>query len=315
LGTTGCGFEAPLESMKRALDGSRPENAGFIRPSADLAIVVLTDEDDCSVKDPAIFSLANAGPGDFRCQPLFAYTCAQPISATAAGNYTGCTPTTGSYLQDTSAYVSFLESVKDPSQLIVATIAGADGNGGMPDPSGFSITTGPITAPFTQALALLPSCSTTINGATAMGRPGLRIADFVHRFGLRGEFYSVCQSDYSQVLADIGQRLFTAMGPCIEGEIDATDSDAKNPGVQPACTVADIQNYPSANAVEVQLPACPMTAPDQPARSMLPCWWVQNDATTCPSASATPSHLLLHVERAVPLPVGTVTQVSCPHTP
>ncbi len=29
---TGCTYEAPLEAMKRALDGSHPENAGFLRP-------------------------------------------------------------------------------------------------------------------------------------------------------------------------------------------------------------------------------------------------------------------------------------------
>jgi hypothetical protein len=28
VGDTGCGFEAPLEAMKRALDGSRPETPG-----------------------------------------------------------------------------------------------------------------------------------------------------------------------------------------------------------------------------------------------------------------------------------------------
>jgi hypothetical protein len=315
LGTTGCGFEAPLESMKRALDGSRPENAGFIRPEADLAVVVLTDEDDCSVKDPAIFSLNNVGPGDFRCQPLFAYTCDQMITATGAGNYTGCKATTGSYLQDTGAYVSFLESIKDPSQLIVATIAGADSMGTMPAPTGFSIATGPITQPFTQSLALLPSCSTTINGASAIGRPGLRIADFVSRFTLRGQFYSVCQSDYSQALVDIGQRLFAAMGPCIEGDIDATDSDASNPGVQPRCTVTDIENYGQASQTEAQLPACQMTAPGQPADGARPCWWVQNDATTCPSATTTPTHLLLHVERSAPPPIDTFTKISCPHAP
>src|SRR5207249_3506706 len=34
VGTGGCGFEAQLEAMKRALDRSRPENAGFLRNGA-----------------------------------------------------------------------------------------------------------------------------------------------------------------------------------------------------------------------------------------------------------------------------------------
>ncbi len=57
IGATGCGFEAPLEAMKRSLDGSRIENTGFIRDGAFLAVVFLTDEDDASVKDSSVYSL------------------------------------------------------------------------------------------------------------------------------------------------------------------------------------------------------------------------------------------------------------------
>ncbi len=60
IGDTGCGFEAPLEAMQRALDGSRPENAGFVRADADLAVVIITDEDDCSVADNSIFRCPTA---------------------------------------------------------------------------------------------------------------------------------------------------------------------------------------------------------------------------------------------------------------
>ncbi len=38
-----------------------PANAGFLRPDADLAIVILTDEDDCSAIDPAIFERRDYG--------------------------------------------------------------------------------------------------------------------------------------------------------------------------------------------------------------------------------------------------------------
>jgi hypothetical protein len=81
LGSGGCGFEAPLEAMKRALDGSRPENAGFLRPGAFLAVVILTDEDDCSTKDSTLFTLpkAKVGNNDLRCQPVYAYYCDPPM--------------------------------------------------------------------------------------------------------------------------------------------------------------------------------------------------------------------------------------------
>jgi hypothetical protein len=59
LGDNGCGFENQLASISRALgaDGtSAPSsNAGFLRPDAQLAIIVLSNEDDCSA--PASTSL------------------------------------------------------------------------------------------------------------------------------------------------------------------------------------------------------------------------------------------------------------------
>jgi len=52
LGESGCGFEHPLAAAARALgaDGRPPpaENEGFLRPSAFLAIILVTNEDDCS---------------------------------------------------------------------------------------------------------------------------------------------------------------------------------------------------------------------------------------------------------------------------
>ena len=59
LGATGCGFEQPLEAMFRALQPGK--NPGFLRPSARLAVVILSDEDDCSAKPGgALFGDPNA---------------------------------------------------------------------------------------------------------------------------------------------------------------------------------------------------------------------------------------------------------------
>jgi hypothetical protein len=53
LGTSGPASEMPLASIKLALDErvSDGSNAGFVRDDALLAIVILTDEDDCSRED------------------------------------------------------------------------------------------------------------------------------------------------------------------------------------------------------------------------------------------------------------------------
>ena len=120
VGSAGCGFEAQLEGMKRALDGSRPENSGFLRPDADLAIIILTDEDDCSAVDSTIFTLPDVADNpDFRCQPVAAYDCDPPISPSSGGSYTNCMVKRTGYLHDPQDYVKFLATIKDPSQTFV----------------------------------------------------------------------------------------------------------------------------------------------------------------------------------------------------
>ncbi len=54
-GVNGCGYEAPLEAMLQALNPGAEWNQGakpFLRPGATLAVVIITDETDCSVRAP-----------------------------------------------------------------------------------------------------------------------------------------------------------------------------------------------------------------------------------------------------------------------
>jgi hypothetical protein len=295
VGSTGCGFEAPLEAMKRALDGRHPENAGFVRNGAWLAVVILTDEDDASVADPTLFALPGSRD-DFRAQPLYAYGCDQPISATSPGTYTGCRVRTGSYLQDPDAYVQFLASVKDPFQTFVAVIA-------SPPPDGFAtndspaqyaninvdaIATGPLTfGSYTQPLALQPSTTCTIGGQTAIGRPALRLASFLGNYGDQGRFYNVCQPDYSAALTNLSQTLIIDTDPCLAGDVQ----------VPLDCTVTDV-----ANGIEQVIPQC--TSPGTPAT----CWYGVQDTRMC----VTPSNgWKLEIARASPPADGTVTHVEC----
>jgi hypothetical protein len=50
VGDSGCGVESPLEAVKRALDKHLTENDGFLRDNSVLAVIFITDEDDCSVQ-------------------------------------------------------------------------------------------------------------------------------------------------------------------------------------------------------------------------------------------------------------------------
>lgn len=318
VGTTGCGFEAQLEAMKRALDGSRVENSGFIRSGAYLAVIFLTDEDDASVKDSAVFGLADGtvgGKNDYRVQPLFAYKCDQTLSSSAGGTYTNCVSRTDSYLQRPSYYSSFLSTIKDPAQIVVAAIAGPPPgvmtNDSPPQTaSAPNVQVGPLVlSGNTQPLALLPSCNATINGNPQVGRPGVRLAEFMSNFGDRGRFYSICQSDYSAALTDIGKTLFNAISPCLEGDVDPADADPNNPGTQLQCTVTEVVTADTSGATSTAMPACQMQDATTPAPGgARPCWWIDKNTTTCPSPD---TGYEMNFVRTAPPALGTTVDVEC----
>jgi len=54
LGTEGCGFEQHLESSARALN--RIDQLGFVRDEALLAVILVSDEDDCSIASNSFFA-------------------------------------------------------------------------------------------------------------------------------------------------------------------------------------------------------------------------------------------------------------------
>jgi hypothetical protein len=68
LGTRGCGYEQQLDAMARALDfHDDGANGGFLREDSLLAVVMLTDEEDCSVRrdlPDAVDLFANAAFGN-----------------------------------------------------------------------------------------------------------------------------------------------------------------------------------------------------------------------------------------------------------
>jgi hypothetical protein len=155
----------------------------------------------------------------------------------------------------------------------------------------------------------------------AISRPGLRIADFISQFGSRGKFYTICQSDYSQALKDIGTELFNAISPCLEGPVDDTNFDAMITGQGLQCTVSDIQNFGSSGQTEMLIGPCTMQAgansigmdmctsgPCPASGNTLPCWYVKKNAATC---ATTQTNLELHVVRTAAPPIGDTEVVSC----
>src|SRR5262249_34355894 len=147
LGEEGCGFERQFGAITRALgaDGhpAPAENQGFLRPDAYLAVVMITNEDDCSALPGVNFYDTTTNltldsklgpPGTFRCTE-----CAHPGAAArpsrlapggdpdAQVTYTTCTSNdAGGYLLGVADTAARLRALKrDPDhQILVAALTG-----------------------------------------------------------------------------------------------------------------------------------------------------------------------------------------------
>ena len=288
VGPDGCGFEQHLLAIAKALDGSVPENAGFLRKDAYLAIVILSDEDDCSAREPrALFGedSATLGPfSDWRCAE-FGWTCGGQNMSRSPASYQSCEPMEASpYLFHPQQIADFVRELKtDPERIMVATIIGP------PTP----IRTG---MDGNNRFGLLPSCS---NGAQN-AEPMPRIKYFADKVSNQSTPVSICEDDLSTGLTRIAQQLRRLIEKsCLEAPPIDIDRNPAN-GVQADCTVAERPLRPAAGSSPRVVPACPALAGQ-------PCWKLVEDRTSC----AASGHRV-DVDRggATP-PEDTVLDVSC----
>lgn len=295
VGSTGCGFEQPLASMRAALDAN-PNNAGFSRPDATLAIILLMDEDDCSVRDPALF-----GP-DSPSNPLLSFRCTRfgltcldggntPDEMDEIGIKGRCGPNTSetALLDQPARFHDFLVDLKGNSRRVVV-------GGLIGDPEPVEIETRTIGGAPHSTLA--HSC--TFEGPDNMtgtsddqnADPGVRLQAFADLFGDRGTTASMCQNDLSGAIEQIGQRIAFATGsPCIEQTL--VDADAEMIGLQPDCIVED-----RVGEETTLIPSCPASPT---------CWTIVPDEATCAFAD----HLKLEITRESPVDPNTITRARC----
>lgn len=125
-GIRGCGFEAPLEAMVQALNPTAPWNTGpnpFLRPDSLVGVVIVSDEEDCSVRRPDGIAAFVEDTGYWATHESIPGLVA-PTSATcwkagvtcdgpnAAGVFSSCEPVDHGVLHDVeSRYVPFLRDV------------------------------------------------------------------------------------------------------------------------------------------------------------------------------------------------------------
>jgi hypothetical protein len=259
LGSTGCGFEQPLAATRRALR----VNDGFLRTDASLAVVILADEDDCSVRDTAIFDAPGGALGDeprtsFRCT-RHGVICDEPLDT--VGEKHDCRPDPDSrYLEDPEVTRADLASLKAQELLTVSAILGPPA---------------PLTVELRQIngmpqLALAHSCTWQGPTGAMVADPPVRMAWLVDRFGSRGSLDSVCDSDYKPDVARIAITIKRSLGiACIDtsGLADAVDV----PGSQPSCEARVVRD-----GVHTDLPRCPAETD---------CFDIVDDVAACPETA------------------------------
>jgi hypothetical protein len=280
VGTGGCGVEQHLEAMKRATDGSRTENAGFLRPNAYLAVIVIADEDDCSLAKSSLWTAFPQGADygkklNFRCISQ-AIECETPATdfETATGPREDCHPKADpGELTTIDRYVDHLKSLKpDPRDIVVAGIIG--------DPENFEIVKdGTVTQVGNACLAG--------SNPDAEAYPAVRTNAFLSEFPLSARS-SICNQDLSGALTRIGALIKKLLiEPCFDR--DLLDVDPVTPGPQYDCSVTEVRRRPGQDDEELTVvPPCD--------GERFPCWRIEEDAQRCGYTQANP-HLKLVVER------------------
>ncbi len=264
VGAAGCGFEQPLHAMRRALEN--PANAGFLRSDANLAVVIVADEDDCSMADVQLVGTDTARFGalqSFRCT-RFGVTCdiggRTPDEMNAVGDKERCHSNESStLLRDVSSYVEFLTALKgDPNAVMVSAIAGAPTVAvELRQPPG-----GGASLP-----SLAHSCTYEGRGGPEVADPAVRLAELVASFPARSALTSICDPNLASPLTTIGKAAKPMMGdPCVQTPLVDTSLD---PGVQPHCELLE-----GPVGAETPIPQC---APNQTGT----CWSLVLDTAKC----------------------------------
>lgn len=201
LGTNGCGLEQQLEASLAALTRHREPGGpheGFLRPDSLVAVVYVTDEDDCSAADDAIFDPS-------------------PAAARELGHLRVRCALHPELLYPLDRYLTALRNLQldRRGDVIVAAITGVPRE----------LTRDPADIDYEALLAdermqftldpldetrLLPACDL---GGVGSAPPARRIVEVVADFAQDGDglVASICQPDLRPVMEDLAQLVATRL--------------------------------------------------------------------------------------------------------
>ena len=273
-GIDGCGFESPLESMYLALRRAQTEDEasyGFLGTASVLAVVILTDEVDCSYdkswsaifeqdggrvfwEDPSASFPSSAvcwNAGVECVGDPSAYDSCEPVNLDVDGDPANAAT---AVLHPLDRYQGLLTGlleekwqVSSDPRLLFTVIAGVEGGG-----DDWSVTYADSEDPETQlAWGVAPGC-TDAEGNTAV--PPVRMRALAE--ALPGSLYSACAPDYSEAMAALGAGIVDAHAPNCFWSC-AADGDRSTPQLEPSCRVTTFS--PEAGGT-VELPSCARAA-------------------------------------------------------
>ncbi|MBN1774283.1 MAG: hypothetical protein JXB32_23690 [Deltaproteobacteria bacterium] len=280
LGTNGCGFEQPLEAMRRAAaehQGPGRCNEGFLRDDSVLALVVITDENDCSVAPdhPEIFDQDRTDMGHLGLRCFLHPEVARPVE----------------WFRDrllalrprAAESVVLAELVGVPPDTVCegdgARLAECLGLARMQE-----------TVDLLTPTQLVPSCNTSMG----LALPPVRIVELARLWREAGGgtyVGSICRTDWTDAAEGIRRTIADRLEPeCLPYELEPealTDPDRADPSCAANCALVELLPEGRTCAGDPACPpeACPPTTLDEVlAGTTAPCR-VSGEAETCePSA-------------------------------
>ncbi len=280
VGVGGCGYEHTLQSLRVALnpaEGVNQQNLGFLRAKAGLAIVIVSDEDDCSAdpntdtNDGMFFHRTLGDTASLRCatrahvcngkaipnyDPAMGYTSTLPFSA----NFADCEAKDDNSSSDPLnrdvkslpliRIRDVIDSVKQvkrwpEDEILVAGIIGWPENGNTSSvPYSIGKDTTSMPAEQQKLWDCIPICTQpdirSADGNIYKAYGGLRLKKFIDGFGRNGQVYSICSpASFANALHQIGNTLAQRTKPgCFKTPL--ADVNPVLPETQPECSVQEM---------------------------------------------------------------------------
>ncbi|MCP4679123.1 MAG: hypothetical protein GY854_27255 [Deltaproteobacteria bacterium] len=202
LGTEGCGIEQQLQASIKSL--SRSGQSGFIRDNHLLAVIVVSDEEDCSVKDKGLFStqewqgshintacnLPESNENNFLFEPKYFHDKLVELKGGQASAVVF------------AAIVGVPDGNNSPCQGIGDTLDGCLSDSSMKyEEAEFDNGSGKFNH-------FKPACQRESGGVVVTSaRPGRRYVKLAQEFGCAGYVYSICNEDWSEAMREIARLI------------------------------------------------------------------------------------------------------------